>query len=38
MLHFGKISKKLVKFGANSAKLWQNVGKICEILEKTVKR
>ena len=25
MLHFGKIPKKLVKFGENSAKFWQNL-------------
>ena len=30
MLHFGKIPKKLVKFGGISA----NFGKFCEILEK----
>ena len=31
MLHFGKIPKKMVKFGENSAKF----GQICEILKKT---
>ena len=30
MLHFGKIPKKLVKFGENSVKFWQ----ICENLGK----
>ena len=35
MLHFGKIPKKKVTFGENSAKFWQNLRKICEILEKT---
>jgi len=25
MLHFGKIPKKMVKFGENSAKFWQNL-------------
>ena len=30
MLHFGKIPKKMVKFGENSAKF----GQICEILGK----
>ena len=25
MLHFGKIPKKLVKFGEHSAKFWQNL-------------
>ena len=34
MLHFGKIPKKMVKFGENSAKF----GKICEILEKNSKK
>ena len=27
MLHFGKILKKLVKFGENLAKFWRNFGK-----------
>ena len=38
MLHFGKISKKFVNFGENSATFWQNFGKNCEILEKTEKK
>ena len=25
MLHFGKIQKKMVKFGENSATFWQNL-------------
>ena len=32
MLHFGKIPKKLVKFGENSAKIWKIFGQYCEIL------
>ena len=27
MLHFGKIPKKMVKFGETSAKIWQNLRK-----------
>ena len=38
MLHFGKIPKKTVKFGEKFSKIWQNVGQICEILKKTLRK
>ena len=34
----GKSRKNLVNFGENSAKIWQNLGKICEMLEKNSKK